>query len=88
MLRIMKVLKLHQSQLAYFPSYFYKNVLFKMVEENRYASWDRAERFVTHNLTFTKAALTKEQTSIKISNKSVWLFIRPPVVSAHNLVMY
>ena len=49
LLRIMKVVKLHQPQLGYFSSYFYKNVLLKMVEENAGAGWekgDRTQRFV------------------------------------------
>ncbi|XP_067936681.1 cyclic GMP-AMP synthase-like receptor [Watersipora subatra] len=41
LLRIMKLVKQHHSQLGLFPSYFYKNILFLMVEENPSADWDR-----------------------------------------------
>ena len=41
LLRIMKVIKQYQPQLGSFPSYFYKNILFKMDKENPNASWDR-----------------------------------------------
>ena len=82
----MKVVKLHQPQLGSLPSYFYKNILFKLVEENPGAGWkrgDRVKRFVTQTLTSTKAALIGEQIRIKIKNHSAWLFDRSPMVPAH-----
>ena len=81
LLKIMKVLKQHQLQLGFLPSYFYKNILLKLVEENPHASWekgDRAQRFVIHTLTFTKAALIGQQIPIRIENQSAWLFDKPP----------
>ena len=42
MLRIMKVIKKRQSQLNQLPSYFFKNILFKLCDLNWSESdWDR-----------------------------------------------
>ncbi|XP_067937698.1 cyclic GMP-AMP synthase-like receptor isoform X2 [Watersipora subatra] len=40
LLRIMKLIKQHHSQLRIFPSYFYKNILFLMVKKDPFADWD------------------------------------------------
>ncbi|XP_067937514.1 cyclic GMP-AMP synthase-like receptor isoform X2 [Watersipora subatra] len=60
--RIMKALKHKHSQLKYFPSYFYKNVLFKLVEDNPAASWDRVslpDRFMEMIRIISEAVDTK-----------------------------
>ena len=62
LLRILKVIKAHQAQLKTFPSYFYKNVLFKFDEENPAASWDRAD--LADRFVFTLTSTPLKQKSL------------------------